>query len=380
MKRAQKILSKKASGDGITGSALLVSLTIILFIALLGLASTPALANGHGWHFKHSRQKHHLQPRACSETASAVFIACQNGNEDDYWIAKANCYNSPKEDQAECFQEAKAEYKDAKAECRDQLEARKDLCDVLGEAPYNPDLDPADFVDDPTTINAGTANPYWPLVPGYKWTYKTRVYDEMGNPGPVIETNTVEVTHDTVMIEGIKCIVVRDIVYEGDQPDPPDPAALSEDTYDWYAQKHDRTVWYMGEFSLAKEAEGLFADDGSWQAGFDGGEGGVIMFGDPSAVDDGTVYRQELYVGEAEDAAQKIQISNDPVTVLYTPGVDTTFNENVLKNYEFSVLEPGVGENKYYAPGVGLLVEEALEDGEPTGEVNELWYTNVPMP
>ena len=101
MKRTQKIVSKKASGEGIMGGVLLLGLATILFIALLGLVSTPALANDHGWHFKHSRHKHHLQPRACSETASAVFIACQNGNEDDYWIAKANCYNSPKEDQAE---------------------------------------------------------------------------------------------------------------------------------------------------------------------------------------------------------------------------------------------------------------------------------------
>ena len=53
-------------------------------------------------------------------------------------------------------------------------------------------------------------------------------------------------------------------------------------------------------------------------------------------------------------------------------GGGTNYDTDVLKNYEFSVLEPGVGEYKYYAPGVGLLVEQALEDLEPTGERNEL--------
>ena len=100
------------------------------------------------------------------------------------------------------------------------------------------------------------------------------------------------------------------------------------------------------------------------------------MYADPAAVADLTGYRQELYLGEAEDAAQKLYITNDPVIVPYKQGAGTTFNENVLTNFEFSVLEPGVGENKYYAPGWGLLVEEALEDGDPTGERNELWDTN----
>ena len=77
-----------------------LGLTIIMFVALFGLASTPALANGHGGH-------HWYHPRACSKTASAAFLACYNEKKDDYWIAQGNCYNSGEEDQAECFAEAK---------------------------------------------------------------------------------------------------------------------------------------------------------------------------------------------------------------------------------------------------------------------------------
>ena len=77
-----------------------LGLTIIMFIALLGLVNTPALA--HRTHVK----------RACSQTASSAFLACQYEVKDDYWIARGNCYNA-KEDQAECFGDAKAEYKEA---------------------------------------------------------------------------------------------------------------------------------------------------------------------------------------------------------------------------------------------------------------------------
>ena len=380
---ARNSIRKVPQTGKVTQGALLLSVQIILFVAVFCLIGQPALA-------KHKGHKHKKGPQNCTEMSNYAFTARLGEITDDYFIAVGKCYNLPPdsdEDIKQCIKDAIAEKKDALDEAKDQRDARLDLCDQVGEDPYNPDLDSADFVD-PATITSSNANRYWPLVPGYKWTYKSRVYDENGVPGPVLETNTVEVLKDQyVMIEGIKCAVVHDVVYKGDQPDPPDPTALSEDTYDWYGQKLNGDVWYLGEFSLEKQVcdedtgalcDGLFADDGSWQAGFDGGKGGILMFTDPAAVDDLTVYRQELYLGEAEDAAQKIHISNDPVTVPYPQGAGTTFNSNILKNYEFSVLEPGVAENKYYAPGVGLLVEQALEDGEPTGEVNELWYTNVP--
>ena len=45
----------------------------------------------------------------------------------------------------------------------------------------------------------------------------------------------------------------------------------------------------------------------------------------------------------------------------------------VLKTKDYSPIEPGVGEFKYYAPGVGLILEEAYEDDEElNGETLEL--------
>jgi hypothetical protein len=52
-----------------------------------------------------------------------------------------------------------------------------------------------------------------------------------------------------------------------------------------------------------------------------------------------------------------------------------------LKTKDYSPLEPGVGEFKYYAPNVGLILEEAYEDDEGlTGETVELDSSSLPLP
>ncbi len=314
-----------------------LGLTIILFIALLGLVSTPALAKGKGRHVK----------KACSQSASAAFLACYNEKKDDYWIAQGNCYNlSEPEDRAGCFEDAKTEYNEAKAECGDQLEARKDVCDELGEAPYDPPIEEFEWVN----INAGNANPYFPLVPGTKWLYKTKVGED------VTETILVEVTDETVVIEGVECVVVHDVVYEGNNTDDEN---IIEDTYDWYAQDVDGNVWYFGERTLAREDceeedcdVFLLVNDGSWIAGVEDAKPGIVMFADPSA-EIGTVYRQEFFLGDAEDVAEVLSIGDAVVEVPYD-----TFRRRVLKTRDFTPIEPDVEEFKYYAPRVGVVLEE----------------------
>ena len=332
-----------------------LGLTIIMFIALLGLVSTPALAHGR------------YNKRACSKTASSAYLACQYEVKDDYWIAKGNCYNlSDKEERAECFEEAKDEYKETKRECRDQLEARKDLCEELGEAPYDPEIDPENFVD-PEDIGDGVdPNPYFPLVPGYMWTYKAR------EDGVVTETITVEVlAGETIEIDGVECAVVRDIVYDGDSTDPED---IIEDTFDWYGQKIDGTVLYMGEFSLSKEecdpeelCEGLYTEDGSWKSGYEGGKAGIIMFADPSD-ELGTVFRQEFSLGNAEDVGEVVSVTESQTV----PAASASCTGDCLQTKDFTPIEPDVFEYKYYSPGVGMIKEVGFEDGEETGEVVEL--------
>jgi len=319
-----------------------LGLTIIMFIALLGLVSTPALAHGRGRHVN----------RACSKTASAAFLACQNEVKDDYWIAKGNCYNlSDKEAQAECFEEAKDEYKGAKEECTEQLEARKDLCEEVGEDPYDPinDLEP-EFVD-PRDIGGVVApNQYFPLVPGHEWVY------EGGG-----ETITVTVTNEIVVIHGVECREVSDVVVEG--------GVEIENTKDWYAQDEDGNVWYFGERSVAREDceddeeeecdAYLLSDDGSWIAGVNFAQPGIIMFGDPSE-ELGTVFRQEFALGDAEDAGEVESVTESADV----PAVGADCTGDCLKTRDFTPIEPDVEEFKYYKPGIGLILEVDPETGD----------------
>ena len=334
-----------------------LGLSIIMFIAFVGLVSTPALAGGKG---KHWHPKQSWEPAACSKTASAAFFACQHEVKDDYWIAKGNCYNSA-ENPRQCFQDAEDAYEEAKAECQDQLEARQELCEELGEAPYDPikDLKPKFVKSDEIT-----GNQYFPLVPGYKWTYETT------DDGDVTETIVVEVLEDeTVTIEGVECVVVRDIVYEGKSTDAED---IIEDTYDWYAQDEKGNVWYFGERTLAREdceepdCEDVYllVNDGSWIAGVENAKPGIIMFAHPEE-EVGSVYRHEFFLGDAEDIGEVVSIDE---------------NDGVLQTKDYTPIEPDVYENKYYAPGVGVIKEEAFEDGIATGEEVELVDFTITTP
>ena len=206
---------------------------------------------------------------------------------------------------------------------------------------YEPTIDPANFVE-------GIDNRYLPFQPGNEWTYEADTEDGT-------ELIEVVVLNETRMVMGIKCVVVRDTVSIG--------GTLIEDTYDWYAQDKQGNVWYMGEDSTEYE-DGKEDKAGSWEAGKDGAQPGVIMMDYPLA---GFTYRQEYYKGEAEDMAQVIHL-NQTVTI----GLGTF--EDVLIVREWNPLEPGVLEDKYYAPNIGVI-KELVVQGDP--ETVELKETNT---
>ncbi len=142
-----------------------------------------------------------------------------------------------------------------------------------GDEPYNPVIDPANFV-------AGVDNPYFPLVPGTKFVYEGLSDGEM-------EHNEVVVTHDTRDILGVTCVVVHDTVSVA--------GVVIEDTYDWYAQDKDGNVWYMGEDTKEYEDGEVVSTEGSWEAGVDNAKPGVIMWAAPQP---GEPYYQEYYEGK----------------------------------------------------------------------------------
>lgn len=79
----------------------------------------------------------------------------------------------------------------------------------------------------------------------------------------------------------------------------------------------------------------------------------------------GDAYRQEYYEDEAEDMAEVLSL-NESVSVPYG-----SF-ENCLKTQEWTPLEPDVVENKYYAPGVGVVLEVAVEGESERVELVEV--------
>ena len=183
-------------------------------------------------------------------------------------------------------------------------------------------------------------NPYFPLRPGTTLRYEGTADGERA-------TDTVTVTRQTKTILGIKAVVVLDVATAGRKP--------SEKTFDWYAQDKRGNVWYLGEDSFDRKNGKWVRNDGSWQAGVDGARAGVIMKGRPRA---GDTYRQEFYKGHAEDLGRVLRTG---------VSVSTPYRSfrGALQTRDWSPLEPGVVEHKYYARGLGevrsLLVKGGAE-------------------
>lgn len=276
----------------------------------------------------------------CIVTARFMHEAGQADALADYNVALANANNGPDaEARDKAAKRAARNYKDELQEVKKQFIARKKLCHDLGEVRYNPKINPANFLS-PAEV-AADPNPLFPLVPGT--TYNYRAEDEEG-----IETIAFEVTHRTRKILGVTCIVVHDAVHLD--------GSLIEDTDDWFAQDRDGNVWYFGE-STAEYEDGLITTtDGAWEAGVEGAKPGIIMFAQPKV---GKTYRQELFLDEAEDAATILSLGGNVTVPAGT-------YSNCLKTKDFTPLEPGNFEYKFYAPGIGTVLEVNPESGKRT--------------
>lgn len=211
---------------------------------------------------------------------------------------------------------------------------------------------------DPANFTAPVANPYFPLVPGTVYFYEAETEDG-------IERTTTTVTGNTPLIDGVNAVEVHDV--EELELESGDVLPI-EDTLDWFAPDNFGNVWYLGEDTLAYEYDDEWnflgtSTEGSWTAGVGGAEPGIIMLADPQP---GLTYRQEFAEGIAEDMA-KVERLNGKVSVPYGDFSD------VLVTKEWSPLEPGSVEHKYYATGVGLvLVEEFKGKGTVRQELVDI--------
>ena len=183
-------------------------------------------------------------------------------------------------------------------------------------------------------------NKWFPLVPGTVYTYR-------GVKDGLPSRDVLTVTHRTRTIAGARCVVVRDLLYLAGR--------LRERTTDWYSQDGPGNVWYFGESTAELDRAGhATSTEGSWRAGRNGALAGIYMPAHPRI---GAAGRQEHYPGHAEDHYRVVSL-HAPVTVPYRS------TRSALLTEEWTPLEPGVLDHKYYVAGIGTVLEQTVRGGD----------------
>jgi hypothetical protein len=201
---------------------------------------------------------------------------------------------------------------------------------------YEPVLKQADFQ---RVIN----NRYFPLPVGRTLTYR-------GIKDGVTQVAVTHVTSQTRVIEGIQAVTVSDVGTHNGR--------LLEKTTDWYAQDKQGNVWYMGE-ATAHYSHGHVDHSGSWLAGVKDAEPGIVMLANPQVLN---AYRQECQPGVAEDTAW-ITVKGGSIKLPFKNA------HGILTSLEFTRIEPTVIDQKVYAPGLGIVLEQAMSGPKETARL-----------
>jgi len=331
-------------------------LSTLLVIALATLAA-PALAKDKD---DDDDDQHWNGISVCERSARNMFQSCRFEVKEEFYATTAKCINLGEADsRSDCLEEAKDTRREDREGCSDQREAREDVCELLGENRYAEALvDSDNFVAEPDN-----ANPYFSLQPGR--TQVARAGEDFE------ETIVVTVTDEVREILGVNCRIVVDIVLVKED----DEYVAVEVTDDYYAQAMNGDVHYCGEIARNFEDGALVDLDGSFEAGRDLANSGVLIKAVPES---GDAHRQEYLLGEAEDVIQYLAGAEDTTSV--GPGEDGDnpnfpCDDECVKTEEFIPTEPNDGEFKYFIAGTGFVLGVALEDGIPTGERDEVLCT-----
>jgi hypothetical protein len=194
-------------------------------------------------------------------------------------------------------------------------------------------------------FSAHVDNAWFPLKPGTVYRYKG-VKD--GRPSREVMT----VTHRTAVVDGAPCVAVDDRLWVD--------GYLEERTTDWYSQDASGNVWYFGENTAELNRRGkVTSTSGTWRAGRDGARPGIFMFAKPQV---GRGAQQEYYKGEAEDHFRVVSLR---AAVHVTWGSSS----HALLTKEWTPLEPGVLDHKFYVRGVGTVLEQTVKGGNERNEL-----------
>jgi hypothetical protein len=189
----------------------------------------------------------------------------------------------------------------------------------------------------PTSFVGVIDNPYFPLKPGTTLSYRGKLDGKSA-------TDVFSVTSETKMILGVTTTVVRDQAFIKGE--------LVEDTEDWFAQDTEGNVWYLGEDTRELENGVVASTEGSWEAGVRGARAGIFMPADPKV---GQVFKQEDAKNVAEDCFKIVDLKAS----VKTPFVSSN---DALKTEEFSLIDPGLLDNKHYVRNIGLVRDQGGSD------------------
>ena len=204
---------------------------------------------------------------------------------------------------------------------------------VSGATDATDNINPNDF-----TVRID--NPFFPLPPGVTFIYKGR--KELSK-----ERDVFAVTDSTIVIDRVTCRVVHDRVFVR--------GVLQENTFDYFAQDRDGNVCYFGEDTEELDKHGnVVSTEGTWRAGVNGAQPGVIMEAHPQVNDH---YFQELAAPLAQDEAIVLSLHE-------TAAVPLAKFRNCLLTKEFTQLEPGNVEHKFYARGIGFVLSVVVNGGK----------------
>ncbi len=193
--------------------------------------------------------------------------------------------------------------------------------------------------------NSGGQNPYFSLQPG------SRLVLEGDDDG---ETLRLEITvlAATKTVEfvapgGRAMRVVTRVVEEREWVD----GELHEVSRNWLARcRQTNDVFYFGEEVDFYENGQIVDHHGSWEAGVDGAQPGILV---PARFLLGARYYQELAPGIALDRAENVEMG-------LTLNLAGRRLRDCVAVAETSALESGESA-KVYCPGVGLVIDDDIE-------------------
>ena len=191
------------------------------------------------------------------------------------------------------------------------------------------DFDQANFTH-PTEV----ANPWFPLVPGTRFTWEGHATDE----GERVTRKVVfTVTDLTKVVNGVPTVVTYDNDFTSGE--------LEEDELSFFAQDDDGNVWYLGEYP--EELDGGKVDKTpAWIAGLHGARAGIHMPAVPRL--DSPSYAMGWGGSDVDwtDRGKVDQLGKEICVPL-------ACYADVLVIDEFNPDEPGTHQLKFYARGVG---------------------------